>query len=125
MLKLAIAVLLLTLTLDLANDSLGLVQTSQDNHMIIFYNIIYKFENFFLTIEQMQVQFVNPVLNDIMKAFSIPSTAGYDILKSTIALFVVIDPIGTFPFLLLLPKKWVTKNERQFPGQLFSLPAAY
>lgn len=103
--KLAMVVLLLTLTLGLANDSLGLVQTSQNNHMISFYNIIYKFENFFLTIEQMQIQFVNSVLNDMMKAFSIPSTAGYDILKSTIALFVVIDPIGTVPLFIALTEK--------------------
>lgn len=49
-------------------------------------------------------------LDGLRKALSISDTLGYDTLKSTIALFVVIDPIGTVPLFIALTEKMEEKE---------------
>jgi multiple antibiotic resistance protein len=44
-------------------------------------------------------------MNILQTLFSVPNTVGYDTLKSTIALFVVIDPIGTVPLFIVLTEE--------------------
>ena len=51
-------------------------------------------------------------LDNIKRILSIPNTLAYDTLKSTIALFVVIDPIGTVPLFIALTEK-LADDERK------------
>jgi multiple antibiotic resistance protein len=55
---------------------------------------------------------INTFLNQLQRLFSIPHTFGEDLLKSTIALLVVIDPIGTIPIFISLTEK-MEKSERK------------
>ena len=108
-------VLLLSITLSLAksNDTLAKAQASQDYGTIInTYTTAYGFENLFSSIHQTLVHFINASLNILQTVFSVPNTVGYDTLKSTIALFVVIDPIGTVPLFIALTEK-MGKEERK------------
>jgi multiple antibiotic resistance protein len=107
--------LLLSLTLSLAksNDTLAKAQASQDYGTIInTYTNAYRFENLFSSIQQTLVHFINTSSNILHTVFSVPNTVGYDTLKSTIALFVVIDPIGTVPLFIALTEK-MGKEERK------------
>ena len=55
---------------------------------------------------------INTFLNQLQQLFSIPHTFGEDLIKSTIALLVVIDPIGTVPLFISLTEK-MEKSERK------------
>jgi multiple antibiotic resistance protein len=55
---------------------------------------------------------INTFLNQLQRLFSIPHTFGEDLIKSTIALLVVIDPIGTVPLFISLTEK-MEKSERK------------
>jgi multiple antibiotic resistance protein len=113
--NLVLWVLLLSITLSLtkSNDTLAKVQASQDYGTIInTYTTVYRFENLFSSIHQTLVHFINASLNILQTVFSVPNTVGYDTLKSTIALFVVIDPIGTVPLFIALTEK-MGKEERK------------
>jgi hypothetical protein len=68
--------------------------------------------------EESLVDFINAFSNSLLTLFSISDTFGDDLLKSVIALFVVIDPIVIFLFSLLLLKKWEKVSRRQFQRQL-------
>jgi hypothetical protein len=68
--------------------------------------------------EESLVDFINAFSNSLLTLFSISDTFGDDLLKSVIALFVVIDPIVIFLFSLLLLKKWEKVRRRQFQRQL-------
>lgn len=46
------------------------------------------------------------------------NTFGMDLLRSVIALFVVIDPIGTIPLFITITNKKTKKNEMKFPKRL-------
>ena len=109
-----IALLLsLTLTLAKSNDTLAKAQASQDyGNIINTYINAYRFENLFSSIQQTLVHFINASSNILQTVFSVPNTVGYDTLKSTIALFVVIDPIGTVPLFIALTEK-MGKEERK------------
>ena len=50
--------------------------------------------------------------NQLQRLFSIPHTFGEDLIKSTIALLVVIDPIGTVPLFISLTEK-MEKSEQK------------
>jgi multiple antibiotic resistance protein len=107
--------LLLSITLSLAksNDILVEAQASQNYGISIStYGNAYRFENLFSSIQQTLVHFINASSNILQKVFSVPNTVGYDTLKSTIALFVVIDPIGTVPLFIALTEK-MGKEERK------------
>jgi len=113
--NLVLWVLLLSITLSLtkSNDTLAKAQASQDYGTIInTYTTAYRFENLFSSIHQTLVHFINASLNILQTVFSVPNTVGYDTLKSTIALFVVIDPIGTVPLFIALTEK-MGKEERK------------
>jgi hypothetical protein len=68
--------------------------------------------------EESLVDFINAFSNSLLTLLSISDTFGDDLLKSVIALFVVIDPIVIFLFSLLLLKKWEKVSRRQFQRQL-------
>ncbi|MFZ0512643.1 MAG: MarC family protein, partial [Candidatus Nitrosopolaris sp.] len=105
--------LLLAITLSVAksNDTLAEAQTLQDNGILInTYSNTYRFENLFSNIQQALVHFINAFSNILQTLFSVP--VGYDTLKSTIALFVVIDPIGTVPLFIALTEK-MGREERK------------
>jgi multiple antibiotic resistance protein len=108
--------LLLSITLSQAkyNDILAKAQTSQDYGIIIkTYSNVYKFEDSFSRIDQTLAHFINATSNILQQSvFSVPKTLGYNTLKSTIALFVVIDPIGTVPLFIALTEK-MGKQERK------------
>jgi multiple antibiotic resistance protein len=55
---------------------------------------------------------INTFLNQLQQLFSIPHTFGEDLIKSTIALLVVIDPIGTVPLFISLTEK-MEKSEQK------------
>ena len=113
--NLVLWVLLLSITLSLtkSNDTLAKAQASQEYGTIInTYTTAYGFENLFSSIHQTLVHFINASLNILQTVFSVPNTVGYDTLKSTIALFVVIDPIGTVPLFIALTEK-MGKEERK------------
>jgi hypothetical protein len=81
-------------------------QASQDNSIIINAHInAYRFESLYSNIQQALVHFINAVTNILQTLFSVRNTVGYDTLKSTIALFVVIDPIGTVPLFIVLTEE--------------------
>jgi len=109
-----IALLLsITSSLGKSNDTLAKAQTSQDYRIIInTYSNAYRVENLFSSIQQTLVHFINTSSNILQTVFSVPKTVGYDTLKSTIALFVVIDPIGTVPLFIALTEK-MGKEERK------------
>lgn len=106
--------LLLVITLSLAksNNILAEAQASQDNGIINAHINAYGFENLYSNIQQALVHFINAVTNILQTLFSVRSTVGYDTLKSTIALFVVIDPIGTVPLFIALTEK-MGREERK------------
>ena len=107
--------LLLSITLSLAksNDTLVEAQTPTDyGNIIKTYSNAYRFENLFSSIQQALIHFFNSSSNILQKQFSVPSTVGYDTLKSTIALFVVIDPIGAVPLFIALTEK-MEKQEKK------------
>jgi multiple antibiotic resistance protein len=113
--NLVLWVLLLSITLSStkSNDTLAKAQASHDYGTIInTYTTAYRFENLFSSIHQTLVHFINASLNILQTVFSVPNTVGYDTLKSTIALFVVIDPIGTVPLFIALTEK-MGKEERK------------
>jgi multiple antibiotic resistance protein len=85
----------------------------QDNGIIINTHInAYRFENLYSNIQQALVHFINAFMHILQTLFSVPNTVGYDTLKSTIALFVVIDPIGTVPLFIVLTEK-MGREERK------------
>jgi multiple antibiotic resistance protein len=94
-----------------SNDILAEAQTLHDNGIITnTYSNTYRFENLFSNIKQ--ASFSNTFSNILQTLFSVPNTVGYDTLKSTIALFVVIDPIGTVPLFIALTEKMGTKERK-------------
>jgi multiple antibiotic resistance protein len=107
--------LLLSITLSpgKSNDTLAKAQTSQDYGIIINnYSNAYRVENLFSSIQQTLVHFIDASSNILQTVFSVPKMVGYDTLKSTIALFVVIDPIGTVPLFIALTER-MGKEERK------------
>lgn len=96
-----------------SNDILAKAQTLHDNGIITnTYSNTYRFENLFSNVKQTLVHFINTFSNILQTLFSVPNTVGYDTLKSTIALFVVIDPIGTVPLFIALTEKMGTKERK-------------
>jgi multiple antibiotic resistance protein len=96
-----------------SNNILAEAQTLQDSGIIInAYGHTYRFENLFSNIHQEMVPFINSFSNILQTLFSVPNTMGYDTLKSTIALFVVIDPIGTVPLFIALTEKMGRKERK-------------
>jgi multiple antibiotic resistance protein len=55
--------------------------------------------------EESLVDLINTFSNSLQTLFSISDTFGDDLLKSIVALFVVIDPIGTIPLFFAITKK--------------------
>ena len=62
-------------------------------------------------LEQILAQFTNALANLLQRLFMGPDTAR-DLLKSTIALFVVLNPIGTVPLFIAITEK-MEKEERK------------
>jgi multiple antibiotic resistance protein len=109
-----IALLLaIMLSLGKSNETLVEAQTGQDNGIITnTYTNTYTFENIFSNIPQTLVHSINAFYHKLQTLFSIPNTLAYDTLKSTIALFVVIDPIGTVPLFIALTEKMGRKERK-------------
>jgi hypothetical protein len=55
--------------------------------------------------EESLVDLINTFSNSLQTLFSISDTFGDDLLRSIIALFVVIDPIGTIPLFFAITEK--------------------
>ncbi|MFY9794718.1 MAG: MarC family protein [Candidatus Nitrosopolaris sp.] len=62
-------------------------------------------------LEQILAQFTNALANLLQRLFMHPDAAR-DLLKSTIALFVVLNPIGTVPLFIAITEK-MEKEERK------------
>jgi multiple antibiotic resistance protein len=62
-------------------------------------------------LEQILAQFTNALANLLQRVF-VGSDATRDLLKSTIALFVVLNPIGTVPLFIAITQK-MEKEERK------------
>ncbi|MGB6530426.1 MAG: MarC family protein, partial [Candidatus Nitrosopolaris sp.] len=62
-------------------------------------------------LEQILAQFTNALANLLQRLFMGPDAAR-DLLKSTIALFVVLNPIGTVPLFIAITEK-MEKEERK------------
>ena len=67
--------------------------------------------------EQVFIQFFNAIANPLQKEFTRSELFG-ESLKSTIALFVVLNPIGTVPFFIVvsnfvLPELTTSKSLKQ------------
>ena len=62
--------------------------------------------------EESLIDFINTFSNSIQTLFPISDTFGDDLLRSVIALFVVIDPIGTIPLFIAITEK-MGKGERK------------
>ncbi len=67
---------------------------------------------YFSLFEESLIDFINTFSNSIQTLFLISDTFGDDLLKSVIALFVVIDPIGTIPLFIAITEK-MGKGERK------------
>ena len=76
------------------------------------YAYTYRFENLFSNIAYTPIYSINAFYNKLQTLFSVPNTLAYDTLKSTIALFVVIDPIGTVPLFIALTEKMGRKERK-------------
>jgi multiple antibiotic resistance protein len=76
------------------------------------YAYTYRFENLFSKIPYTPIHSINTFYNKLQTLFSVPNTFAYDTLKSTIALFVVIDPIGTVPLFIALTEKMGRKERK-------------
>jgi multiple antibiotic resistance protein len=73
---------------------------------------IYAQQELFSKIEKSLVLFINITFNAQQRLVPVSDTFGDDILKYTIALFVVIDPIGTIPLFIALTEN-MKKQERR------------
>ena len=83
---------------------------SSDNNRV---NTFYKLNDLLVSPKEMNNNyFINTFLNQLKWLFSVPRTFGDDLLKSTIALLVVIDPIGIVPLFISLTEK-MEKSERK------------
>jgi small neutral amino acid transporter SnatA (MarC family) len=60
-------------------------------------------------LEQILAQFTNALANLLQRVF-VGSDATRDLLKSTITLFVVLNPIGTVPLFIAITQKRVFKD---------------
>ena len=76
------------------------------------YAFTYRFENLFSNIAYTPIYSINAFYDKLQTLFSVPNTLAYDTLKSTIALFVVIDPIGTVPLFIALTEKMGRKERK-------------
>jgi multiple antibiotic resistance protein len=78
----------------------------------IMHVTVYTQQDLFSKIEKLLVPFVNTTSNASQMLLPFIDTFGDNILKYTIALFVVIDPIGTVPLFIALTEK-MKKEERK------------
>src|ERR687889_1305043 len=69
-------------------------------------------QDFFLIDEKTPVHFINLISNTLQRFFAGSDLFGHNIVKYTIALFVVIDPIGTVPLFIALTEN-MQKGERK------------
>jgi multiple antibiotic resistance protein len=73
---------------------------------------VYMQQDLFSKIEKLLAPFINTTSNELQKLLPFSDTFGDNIIKYTIALFVVIDPIGTVPLFIALTEK-MKKEERK------------
>ena len=73
---------------------------------------MYTQQDLFSKIEKLLAPFINTTSNELQKLLLFSDTFGDNILKYTIALFVVIDPIGTVPLFIALTEN-MKKEERK------------
>src|SRR5215216_6644029 len=69
-------------------------------------------QDFFLMDEKTSVHFINLISNTLQRFFAVSDLFVHNIVKYTIALFVVIDPIGTVPLFIALTEN-MQKGERK------------
>ena len=73
---------------------------------------VYTQQDLFSKIEKLLVPFINTTSTELQRLILFSDTFGDNILKYTIALFVVIDPIGTVPLFIALTEN-MKKEERK------------
>ena len=72
---------------------------------------------------QLVLSLSSPLLPSSLPAFAIPADFIENLIKSTIALFVVIDPMGNVPLFIALTEK-MEKNERKAVSKIAIITAA-
>jgi multiple antibiotic resistance protein len=113
-LKIALLLLSIVLIVTKGNEPIAVAQEINekgDNYSGTNSNA-FRFENLISTSQEDPTRYFINTLNMLHKLFAVQNTLGYDTLKSTIALFVVIDPIGTVPLFIALTEK-MGREERK------------
>ena len=102
------------------NITLDLCQSNGSNNIHI--NTKYTQQDSFLKDAKSPVQFINVISNTIQRFFAVSDAFVDNIIKYTIALFVVIDPIGTVPLYIALTKN-MQKSERKAVSKIAVITA--
>jgi multiple antibiotic resistance protein len=113
-LKIALLLLSIALLVAIGNETIVLAQETGkkgDTYAGVNGNA-FRFENLISINQEDPMRYISNTLNILHKLFGVPNTLGYDTLKSAIALFVVIDPIGTVPLFIALTEK-MGREERK------------
>lgn len=96
-------------------------QYNESNNNISI-NRNYEQQDFFLKDEKSPVQVINVISNTLQRFFAFSDVSGENIIKYTIALFVVIDPIGTVPLFIAITKN-MQKGERKAVSKIAVITA--
>jgi multiple antibiotic resistance protein len=116
--------LLLGLVSPIINSNDIIVDGYQFNgHNSFSYTTVYTQQDLFSKIEKLLVPFINTTSTELQRLIPFSDTLGDNILKHTIALFVVIDPIGTVPLFIALTEN-MKKEERRAVSKVAVITAA-
>ena len=94
-----------------------------NGHNSFSYTRDYTQQDLFSKIEKLLVPFINTTSTELQRLIPFSDTLGDNILKHTIALFVVIDPIGTVPLFIALTEN-MKKEERRAVSKVAVITAA-
>ncbi|HYX55746.1 MAG TPA: MarC family protein, partial [Nitrososphaeraceae archaeon] len=94
-----------------------------NGHNSFSYTTVYTQQDLFSKIEKLLVPFINTTSTELQRLIPFSDTLGDNILKHTIALFVVIDPIGTVPLFIALTEN-MKKEERRAVSKVAVITAA-
>ncbi len=94
----------------LGNEALASSNGAMMSNYSRYPNKVIYSPNVHRSLQQSDFQPGSSELDSLRRTLSISNALGYDTLKSTIALFVVIDPIGTVPLFIVLTEKMGEKE---------------
>jgi len=94
-----------------------------NGHNSFSYTTVYTQQDLLSKIEKLLVPFINTTSTELQRLIPFSDTLGDSILKHTIALFVVIDPIGTVPLFIALTEN-MKKEERRAVSKVAVITAA-